>query len=128
MPVNIKVIHAADLVRANPEGPASLELAEQLLSNIAAAGARLQDFEVLVDTRRITVRLTTPELWQLAEKLSHYGRKLGNKIAILTTPDALEHHHFFAVTAQNKGFAVRAFTSYENAVEWLLTEDDSYAH
>ena len=34
------------------------------------AGARLGDFQVLVDVRRVTVRLTAAELWQLSEKLA----------------------------------------------------------
>jgi hypothetical protein len=77
MPANIKVIRPSDFVRANPEGPATLELAEQLLEDIAQAGARLGDFQVLVDVRRVTVRLTAAELWKLSEKLASYRRKLG---------------------------------------------------
>jgi hypothetical protein len=83
MAVNVKVIRLSDFVRADPEGPASLELAEQLLRDIAQAGARLEDFHVLVNTRRVTVGLTPAELWQLAERLSSYRRKLRDKTAIL---------------------------------------------
>jgi hypothetical protein len=52
MPRNIKVIHASDFVRATPEGKANIEKAELLLKEIAEAGAGLDGFQVLVDTRR----------------------------------------------------------------------------
>ena len=54
MPTTVKVIQAKDFVRANPEGHADMAKAEQLLKNIARAGAGLEDFHVLVDTRRST--------------------------------------------------------------------------
>jgi hypothetical protein len=122
MPVNVKVIRPSDFVRANPEGPASLELAEQLIMDIARAGARMEDFEVLVDTRRVTVALTAAELWRLAEKLSSYRRRLGNKTAILCPAERFDHTYFYSLCAQGKGFNVRPFTSYEDAMEWLLDE------
>jgi hypothetical protein len=122
MTANIKVIRPSDFVRATHEGPATLELAEQLLEDIAQAGARLGDFQVLVDVRRVTVRLTAAELWQLSEKLASYRRKLGDKTAILCPAQRFDHTHFYSLCAQNKGFNVRAFTSYEDAMEWLLED------
>jgi hypothetical protein len=124
MSFNIKVIRFSDLVRANPHGPASLELGEQLLRDIAQAGARLEDFQVLVDTRSVTEPLTAAELWQLSEKLAPYRGKLGDKIAIVSNRERIEGHHFYAVSAQGKGFNMRAFASYENAMEWLLADED----
>jgi hypothetical protein len=69
---------------------------------------------VLVDTRSVTEPLTAAELWQLSEKLAPYRGKLGDKIAIVSNRERIEHHHFYAVSAQSKGFNMRAFASYEN--------------
>ena len=125
MPTNVKVIQATEFIRATPEGTAYIEKAEQLLKQIADAGAGLEGFHVLVDTRRVTGRLTAVELWHLADQLAHYRRTFGNKTAILCPVERFDHSRFFALCAENKGFNVQAFTSYEDALEWLLAEDDA---
>lgn len=120
MPTNVKVIQATEFIRATPEGTAYIEKAEQLLREIADAGAGLEGFQVLVDTRRVTGALTAVELWHLADKLAHYRRTFGNKTAILCPVERFDHSRFFALCAENKGFNVQAFTDYEHAMEWLL--------
>jgi hypothetical protein len=124
VPANIKVIQATDFVRATPEGKAYIEKAEQLLKDIADAGAGLEGFHVLVDTRRVTGALTAIELWHLADKLAHYRRTFGNKTAILCPVERFDHSRFFALCAENKGFNVQAFTDYEHAMEWLLEGEE----
>jgi hypothetical protein len=125
VPANIKVIQATDFIRAAPDGKAYIEKAEQLLKDIADAGAGLEGFHVLVDTRRVTGGLTASELWYLADKLVHYRRTFGNKTAILCPVERFDHSRFFALCAENKGFNVQAFTAYEDAMEWLLAGDDA---
>jgi hypothetical protein len=124
VPFNIKVIQATDFIRASPEGQVYIEKAEQLLQQIADAGAGLEGYHVLVDTRRTTGALTAVELWHLADKLAHYRRTFGNKTAILCPVEKFDHSRFFALCAENKGFNVQAFTSYEDAMEWLLAGDE----
>ncbi|HKU47839.1 MAG TPA: hypothetical protein VJQ58_13205 [Burkholderiales bacterium] len=67
MPHNVKVIRGSDFIRAKPEGQVDLAMAEKLLKAIADAGAGLEDFDVLVDIRRISGRLKPSELWSLAQ-------------------------------------------------------------
>lgn len=124
MPANIKVIQATEFIRAAPEGKAQIEKAEQLLKDIADAGAGLEGFHVLVDTRRVSEGLTATELWYLADKLAHYRRTFGNKTAILCPVERFDHSRFFALCAENKGFNVQAFTDYEHAMEWLLEGEE----
>ena len=120
MPTNVKIIHAGDLVRARPEGEAYLEDAEQLIRDIAAAGAGLEDFEVLVDTRRVSGTLSATDLWNLAEKLAKYRSSFARRTAVLCPLEKFDHSRFFALCAENRGFSIRAFTSYEEAMEWLI--------
>ena len=120
MPTNVKVIHAGDLVRARPEGPAYLEDAEQLLRDIVAAGAGLENFEVLIDSRRVTGRLSATDLWTLAEGLARYRSSFAHRTAVLCPLDKFDHSRFFALCAENRGFNIRVFTSYEEAMEWLI--------
>ncbi|HEX6690120.1 MAG TPA: hypothetical protein VF110_03135 [Burkholderiales bacterium] len=120
MPNNIKVIHASDFIRAQPEGPAHLEEAERLLKEIADASAGLSDFEILVDTRRVTGSLSAPDLWTLAQKLARFRLGAARRTAILCPIEKFDHSRFFALCAENRGFNIQAFTSYEEAMEWLI--------
>jgi hypothetical protein len=126
VPANVKVIQATEFIRATPEGKAYVEKAEQLLKDIADASAGLEGFHVLVDTRRITGSLTAVELFHLADKLAHYRRTFGNKTAIICPVERFDHSRFFALCAENKGFNVQAFTTYEDAMEWLLAGDEIF--
>jgi len=121
VPTNVKVIHASDFIRARPEGPAYLEDAETLLMDIVRAGAGLEDFEVLVDTRRVTGALSATDLWSLAEKLASVRHKFAKKTAILCPLENFDRSRFFALCAENRGFNIRAFTSYEEAMEWMIS-------
>jgi len=120
MPTNVKIIHASDFIRARPEGTAQLEDAEQLLKDIIAAGTGLEDYEVLVDTRRVTGSLSATDLWTLAEKLTKFRASFAHRTAILCPLEKFDHSRFFALCAENRGFNIRAFTSYEEALEWLI--------
>jgi hypothetical protein len=44
------------------------------------------------------------------------------KTAVLCPRERFDYGEFFALCAESKGFEVRAFTSYEEAFEWLLAE------
>ena len=120
MPTNVKVIHAGDLIRARPEGQAYLEDAEQLIRDIVAAGSGLDEFEVLIDTRRVSGTLSATDLWNLAEKLARYRSSFARRTAVLCPLEKFDHSRFFALCAENHGFSIRAFTSYEEAMEWLI--------
>jgi DNA-binding transcriptional LysR family regulator len=121
MTATVKVIHARDFIRATPQGQVYLETAERLLQEIAEAGAGLEDFEVLVDTRRVSGALSPTDLWRLADKLVHYRRTFAHRTAILCPLEKFDNSAFFALCAENRGFNIRAFTGYEEAMEWLLS-------
>jgi DNA-binding transcriptional LysR family regulator len=125
---NIKVIHATDFIRATAEGKLNIEKAEQLLKDIADAGAGLNGFHVLVDGRRITGSMTAVELWYLADRLVRYRRTFENKTAIICPVENFDHARFFALCAENHGFNVQAFISDETAMQWLLDDDTPEAH
>lgn len=120
MPTNVKVISARDFIRAQPDGQADLAAAGRLLKEIAAAGAGLEEFEVLVDTRRVQGALSAVALWQVAEMLVKFRRTFARRTAVLCPVEKFDHTRFFALCAENRGFNIEAFTDYEDAMEWLL--------
>ena len=120
MATNVKVIRASDFIRAKPEGAAYLEEAETLLKDIAAAGAGLDDYQVLIDTRRVSGGLSATDLWTLAERLVKFRNSFAHRTAVLCPLERFDHSRFFALCAENRGFNIRVFTAYEEAMEWLI--------
>jgi hypothetical protein len=123
MPANIRIIHAHDFIKANPEGKLDLEESKKLLLEIASASASLVDFNILLDTRKAQSQMSETDLWHLAAELSANFRKAFSrtlKTAVLCPLDRFDHAGFFALCAQNRGFQVSAFTSFADAYEWLI--------
>lgn len=120
MATNVRVIQPSDFVRATPDGRCDIPTGERLLLDIAETASDLEDFNVLVDTRKLSGMLTASELWHLAEKFvnhPHIGRR---KTAVLCPVSRLDHARFFALRAERHGGNVQAFSSYEEAMDWLL--------
>ncbi len=121
MPTNLKIIHAHDFIRATPEGPLDFEKSLKLLLEIASVSTPLSDYEIILDTRKAQAEMSVSDLWDLAAELSKlratFSRK---KIAVLCPLEGFDEAEFFALCAQNRGFMVKAFTSFEDAIEWLI--------
>ena len=120
MATNIRVIHAQDFIRANVEGHLDFDISKKLLIQIAEAAAPMPDYEIILDTRRSHSELSVTGLWYLAAELSSLGKTYYRKTAVLCPLENFDQAEFFALCAQNRGLRIRAFTSYEDAMEWLL--------
>ena len=123
MPVNIRIIHAHDFIKATPEGKLDLEESKKLLMEIASASAPLVDFNIVLDTRKAQSEMSVTDLWHLAAEVSDNFRKTSSrkvKTAVLCPLEQFDHTEFFALCAQNRGFQVGAFTSPADAYEWLM--------
>jgi hypothetical protein len=122
---NVKVIQAGEFIRARADGRADLAKAQALLKAIVAAGEGIEGFDVLVDIRRVTpgTALTANELWQLADQLVHYRKTFAHKTAIVCPKERFGRSAFFALCAQGKGFNIRAFADYGDAMDWLLGDE-----
>lgn len=123
MPTNIRIIHAHDFLKATPEGTLDVESSKKLLVEIAADTATVSDHEILLDTRQALSALSAADLWFLAAELISFRKALSRKTAVLCPLERFDHAAFFALCAQNKGFKVQAFTSFEKAMEWLMAKE-----
>jgi hypothetical protein len=119
MAANIRIIHAHDFLKATPEGHLDLEESKKLLIEIASTAFLGGDYHIIVDTRRAQVEMSTTDLWYLAAGLSEHRKAFSGKTAILCPPERFDDAEFLALCAKNQGFNVRAFTSFEDAIEWL---------
>lgn len=123
MPTDIRIIHAHEFLKATPEGKLNLEQSKNLLKEIAVASAHSADYDVILDTRMATSEMRVADLWHLAAELSDHFRKAFSrprKTAVLCPTERFDQAGFFALCAQNRGFDVRAFTSFEEAYRWLV--------
>lgn len=123
MPAHIRIIRAREFVRATPEGLIDLERSKKLAMQIASAGASLTDYQVLVDARKADVRMSVSDLWYLASDLSSFGRTFAGRTAVLCPLEHFDQAEFFALCAENQGLQVAAFTSFEEAIEWLTANE-----
>lgn len=123
MPTNIRVIHARDFIRATPEGHLDLEESRRLLEEIASAAGTLVNYEILLDTRNAQTSMSVTDLWHLCAELGRLGGTFRRKTAILCKLDRIDQAEFFALCAENRGFRIAAFTSFEDAIEWLISNE-----
>jgi hypothetical protein len=120
MPSHIKIIHAHELIKASPDGQFDLEKSGKLIERISIASDSMKDYEIIVDTRRMRTIMSITDLYYLAAELAKFRKHSLKKIAIICQIPRLDYAAFFAVCSQNRGFNVNAFSSYENAMEWLI--------
>jgi hypothetical protein len=119
MPSDIRIIHAHDFIKATPEGQIDLEESSRMLNEIASASGPKFDYDIIVDTRKAQMALSVTELWYLAAELSDFRKVFLRKTAILCPLEEFDRAAFFAICAENRGFLIEAFTSFEDAIEWL---------
>ena len=122
MPATVRIIHATDFIKATAEGELDLEESKRLLVEIASA-TDLVDYELVLDTRKAHSSMSVTDLWYLAAEINKVGKNLPRKTAVLCPHERFDHAGFFALCAQNRGFNVRAFTCFEDAMEWLISNE-----
>lgn len=115
----IRIVNARDFVSAKPDGALNLEEGEQLLREVVGVSDPLEEFDILVDTREAVSTLSASDLWFLADRLQRFPKTFAGRTAILCPDERLDHAAFFALCAESKGIDMQAFTSYEEAMNWL---------
>ncbi len=115
----IRIVNARDLVSAKADGRLNLEEGEQLLREVVGVSDPLEEFDILVDTRDAVSVLSATDLWFLADRLLRHPKTFAGRTAILCPDERFDHAAFFALCAESKGVDMQAFTSYEEAMNWL---------
>lgn len=132
--LRLQIIKAGDFIRSTPTGELDMKSSKQGLAQIDAAGNELQVYTVLIDLREVKSHLSLSNIQELASDLLNFGATFRRKTALLVRPDKdIDQARFFEMAAQNRGFDVKTFTVFEEAIIWLssitqLTEDQSQGH
>jgi hypothetical protein len=122
MATNFKIIHAREFIRAMPEGRLDFEAYKKLLADLASAASTLSDSHVILDLRLAPVELPFADLELLANEYCSYRGVFPHKLAVVCLPERYDRASFFALCAKNRGLYTKVFTSYEEAMEWLIEE------
>ncbi len=123
--LKLEIINARDFIKSTPKGDLDMTASVQILSQIATAGDLLGDFAVIIDLREVQSHLTTTDIYQLASDLMKYGGTFHRRTAVLTqTAKGQDQSNFFETAATNRGYNVKAFTHFENAINWLMRPDN----
>jgi len=126
MATKIKIISPADFLEITPDGVINLATSRQLLVDIARTEQPPADYDLLVDFRHAHSQISILDVYQLAAELTTHGDTFRRKMALLVTEGTgFDRASFFETCSHNRGFAVNAFTDYENALRWLLSADDT---
>ena len=133
-PANLKlhIIKAGEFIKSTPTGELDMTVIKQTFAQIDAAGNELQVYTILIDLREVDSKMSIVDIYDLASHLGEYGDTFRRKTAVLTRAgEDLSRAAFFENAAQNRGFEVKTFTVFEDALLWLssitqLTEDQSH--
>jgi len=121
MPVKIRIIHAQDFLKATPAGELDFEESKRILLKIAAIVVPQDDYELIIDTRKAHSVMSPTDLWQLAKEISTFGEKFRRKTAVICPRERFNQAQFLELCSFNRGYDIHAFTSYEDAIDWLCS-------
>ena len=124
MPVNYKIIQAKDFIKAKPTGEIDLEESKKVLGQIAEMARLVGDCEILMDVREAYGNLDQDDLCELVLEFGRHRDAFRSKIAVITRDDEQFNKAVFVEMCANiDGFKVVAFTDFEEAINWLQSDD-----
>ena len=123
MPVELHIIRASEFIRVGPSGHLDLEGSRELLKVMAAACHTRGIHRALLDLRALPVpakRLFTPaDLAALVGTFREAGFSRQQRLAVLYQNDPHKGARLFAFIGTMRGWQVRAFSDFEEALLWL---------
>ena len=118
MPFDLHVVKTADFVRLDADGHFDKDASRRALQGIAKACVERGINAALLDVRDARGELSMADVYRLACAFADMGFRQEHRLAILH-PFHGERAEFFAMCATARGWQVRAFLEFEEAVEWF---------
>ena len=119
MATDIRVIAAGEFLETTGEGTYNLARGKQLLLEIASSNPPSGGIGVLIDVRGTPYSLTLADISTLAVEFTRLQIGAGHRVAVLIEPERYDDAQFFTVSARSMGNHTQAFTSFEEANDWL---------
>jgi hypothetical protein len=123
MPVELEIIRAAEFLRFGAKGEFDLIASCAALHTLAEACRRRGMNHALLDARNARAELSPNELAALVNAFCDIGFSRDLRFAILHAVDRYQRARLFAFISRIKGWNVRAFGDFEQAMYWLSEEE-----
>ena len=118
-PVELHVIRFREFVRLDAHGHLDMAESHAVLSRLAQLCRKRGLDHALLDGRDIQAELTPDEIAALVRDLAEMGFTRNQRLALLHKGDPHRRAALFALIAKLRGWKIRAFGSFEEAVDWL---------
>ncbi len=125
MPINIKVIHTRDFIRTKVDKSLDMPTSRQILVELASMIATPGQYHVLVDTRDAVVTLSPLDLYMLGVAVAEQPTLAHTKTAVLVSLGEADRANLMALVAQNRGALLQVFSSFEEAISWLVAGEQT---
>ncbi len=122
MAIDIRIVRARDFIKVTSTGKLDFEKSKESLIEVASASPPQTGYKVILDTRKSQSGMSITELWYLAVELRNLHTSFSKKTAVLCPLERFDYASFFALCARNQGLRVKAFNSFEDAIEWLIAD------
>ncbi len=123
MPIELQIIRASEFVRLGAHGHLNFEGSKELLKSLSQACRKRAIHQAMLDLRDLPAparRLFTPtELASLVETFREAGFTREQRLAVLYRSDPHHGARMFAFISMIRGWQVRAFGDFEDALYWL---------
>jgi hypothetical protein len=118
MRYDLHIVKTADFLRVDADGRFHLARAQEALTWLARTCIMRDVSSALIDLRHAGTDLSFTDLHALAVSLGEMGFRREHRLAILH-PFNGKSAEFFALCASQRGWQVRAFVDFEEAMWWL---------
>jgi hypothetical protein len=122
MSVQLEIIRAAEFIRFGPKGEFDLVASCAALHGLAEACKRRGMNRALLDGRNARAELSPNELAALVNAFVEIGFTRDLHLAILHPAERYQRARLFAFISRIKGWNVRAFGDFEQAMYWLSSD------
>ncbi len=122
--MELHVIRIREFVRLDAHGQLDLAESHAVLSRLAQMCRKRGLDCALLDGRDIQAELTPDEIAALVRDLAEMGFTRNQRLALLHKGDPHRRAALFALIAKLRGWKIRAFGNFEEALDWLSTEPE----
>lgn len=121
MPFDLRIIRIEEFFHTDARTtPIDLEAAYALLAQVVKESRERGIYRVLIDARGNPTGLSIADMYDLVGDFQRYGLTPDHRVAVLRVrPDALERARYLEALAAARGFSVRAFSEFEDALDFL---------
>jgi hypothetical protein len=119
MSYNLHIIQTTDFVRLDAHGEPDMVASRLALERVAKACIDRGTDAALLDVREMHDHLSLGDLYKLVGAFHDMGFRHHHRLAILHRFSSSENSDFFALCASTRGWQVRSFSEFEEAMDWF---------